>query len=42
MRISNFDCQQIVVTSEDGEVLAVISDDSIIEKNGCKVTLDLS
>ena len=42
MIISGHKCDQIVISSDDGEVLAVISDNEIIEKNGCKVTLDLA
>lgn len=33
---------QVVVTGKDGDVLAVISDEEAIEKDGYKVALDLA
>lgn len=39
MRIANNEYSEIVVTGEDGEVLAVISDSEIIEKDGVAVAL---
>lgn len=31
---------QLIITDKNGEVIAVISDKEIIEKNGYKVTVD--
>lgn len=42
MTIGNKEYEQIVISNESGEVLAVISDKEIIEADGCKVTLDLT
>lgn len=39
MRIANNEYSEIVVTGEAGEVLAVISDSEIIEKDGVAVAL---
>lgn len=40
MQIGNKQIEQLVITSTDGEVLAVISDDEIIEKEGYSVIVD--
>ena len=40
MRINNVEINQIIVTNSENEVLAVISDDEIIEHDGYKVILD--
>ncbi len=42
MIIGKKEYEQIVITNESGEVLAVISDLEIIELDGCKVTLNLA
>lgn len=39
MKIGEKDYDQIVVTSDDGEVVAVITDKNIIGKNGYDVQL---
>lgn len=33
-------CTEIIITAQDGEVLAVISDKEIIEKDGVTVALE--
>lgn len=40
MYISNKNVSQIIVTDKTGEVIAVISDEEVIEKDGYKVTVD--
>ena len=40
--INGIEYDQIIVTEKNGEVLAVISDKEIIEKDGYKVALDLT
>ncbi|WP_267873084.1 hypothetical protein [Massiliimalia timonensis] len=40
MKLSEKDVSQIVITDDNDEVLAVISDDEIIEKNGYKVVIE--
>ena len=40
MKLSEKDVSQIVTTDDNDEVLAVISDDEIIEKNGYKVVIE--
>ena len=42
MTINGIEYDQIIVTGKNGEVLAVISDKEIIEKDGYKVALDLT
>lgn len=42
MKIGKKEYAQIVVTNKQGEVLAVISDEKIIEQDGYKVRLDES
>lgn len=39
MNIFGKEYEDIIITAEDGEVLAVISDDEIIEKKDVKVIL---
>ncbi|MDF1495190.1 hypothetical protein [Caproiciproducens sp. CPB-2] len=39
MKIGEKDCDQVVVTSDSGEVIAVVSDKEIIEHDGYKVKL---
>ena len=39
MNISGKEYEDIIITAEDGEVLAVISDDEIVEKQCVKVIL---
>jgi len=39
MKIVNFNIQAIAVTNKYGNVIALISDDDIIEHDDCKVTL---
>lgn len=40
MNLAGKEVSQIVVTDDCDEVLAVISDDEIIEKNGYKVVVE--
>lgn len=40
MNVGGKEASQIVVTGADGEVLVVISDNEIIEKNGVGVIVD--
>ena len=40
MKLSEKYVSQIVITDDNDEVLAVISDDEIIEKNGYKVVIE--
>ena len=39
MKIANFDIEAIAVTNKHGNIIALISDDDIIEHDDCKVTL---
>lgn len=39
MKVGEKGCDQIVITSDNGEVIAVVSDREIIEHSGYKVTL---
>ena len=40
MTIAGKQVKEIVITAEDGEVLAVISDTEVIEKNGVSVVVE--
>ena len=42
MKIGEKEYAQIVLVNENEEVIAVISDDEIIEKKGYRVILDLT
>ena len=39
MKIGQKSCDQIIIIRSDGEVVAVVSDNEIIERNGYKVTI---
>lgn len=38
--IDGKECEQIIVKTEDGELLAVIADGKVVEKNGVVVDFD--
>lgn len=40
MTIGERECTQIIVTDDSGDVVAVVSDGQIVEKEGYRVTLD--
>lgn len=40
MEIGEKEYSQIVITDNQDEILAIISDKEIIERDGCKVRLD--
>ena len=40
MKIGENDAEQLIVVTAAGEVLAVVSDNEIIEKTGISVSLD--
>lgn len=42
MELNDKKVKKIIVTAADGEVLAVITEDKIIEKNGVSVTVELN
>ena len=42
MEIGEKEYSQIVITDNQDEILAIISDKEIIERDGCKVRLDES
>ncbi len=40
MTIGGQQCSEIIITAPDGEVLAVVSDTEVIEKDGVTVALN--